>query len=179
MRARALLPLLLGAAIAPSAEAQGLRWYYRKLDVTTGVVVQVDSNVQAYALPEHVTAARVRDVGKWLGPSVGIDVMIRESRTGRYTTGLIPGVGYGFKWGRREADGSITPWLALDVFVQGATSEEVETHSGPDYFNIDVLPVVTVLNLVSVGFGRRWKLGLTGQSSAHAWLFSFGIRKAT
>jgi hypothetical protein len=113
----------------------------------------------------------------WAGPSIGFDAFVRESGTGQYRTGIIPGVGYGVKWGKESPNSK--PWIALDLFVQGAVSEENKEHEGSDYFNIDVLPVVTLFDWVSVGYGPRFKTGLGGLASDRRNLFSFGVRKAT
>ena len=110
--------------------------------------------------------------------SVGLDCFTRESKSGAYKVGLIPGYGYGIKY--------IPKWwtvtkyfLALDVFVQGFLSDDLETHEGSDYFNIDILPVITFMDWFGVGFGPRIKIGLKDVPHEFRSVFSFGIKKAT
>lgn len=193
----ALLPTLL--VLTPSlAHAQGhLRWYFNKR-VMYDTVATRDTNRKVLgepgpglrtittftALPETNQFRKkttITDTRVWVGPSVGFDAFVRESGSGNYRTGIIPGVGYGLKWGRTPKDpkGEPSPWIAIDLFVQGAMSEEDDSHSGFDYFNIDALPVVTILNWISIGYGPRFKTGLDGLPSTHRTLFSFGLRKAT
>jgi hypothetical protein len=122
---------------------------------------------------------KVRDASIWLAPSVGVDFFVRESGTGNYRAGIIPGVGYGFKWGDASDRDNLRPYAALDFFLQGALTDELSDHSGFDYFNIDVLPVFTIYNWVSVGYGWRFKIGLEGVEGVNRNIFSFGLRKGT
>lgn len=112
------------------------------------------------------------------GLSVGLDFFIRESKSGSYKTGIIPGVGYGIKykpvWWKRT-----NHFLGLDMFVQGLLADEIETHEGHDYFNLDILPVLTLIDWIGIGYGLRIKIGLEGIPSEKCFLFSFGIKKAT
>ncbi len=170
------------------AESQNpYRWYFG----SKVVVDTVNSAPQEKDTPaETVTFTRsgqdfikrtiVRNLKTWAGPSVGFDVFTRESGTGKYVSGVIPGIGYGIKWGRPNQDPTKDPTAlaAIDMFIQGSQSEEDSDHEGSDYFNIDVLPVVTLFNWVSVGYGPRFKTGLDGHPSKTRWLFTFGVKKA-
>lgn len=191
----AFLATYLAAPIHAS-HAQGLRWYFKR-QVTRDTVpaqnpattvttmspgVRLTTSFRRLADPRFSLRTLVKTkTTVWAGPSVGFDAFVRESGTGAYKTGIIPGVGYGIKWGRAQADATKepSPWIALDLFLQGAVSEEDDSHSGADFFNIDALPVLTFFNWVSVGYGPRFKSGLNGEPSIHRTLFSFGIRKAT
>jgi hypothetical protein len=150
--------VLLVASGTSRLDAQVLRIYPKRLATT------------------QLADAQVADSSFWFGPSVGFDVFVRESVTGSYRTGIIPGVGYGAKWA--SSDGRRV-YFGIDLFLQGAAVEEDDAHDGLDYFNIDVLPVATLLNWVSVGLGPRFKMGLDKQPSTRRWIFSFGVRKAT
>lgn len=177
---------LSGASSTVSAQ-NPYRWYFRsqtKIDTvqvapdekhTPGETVTFVRSGQRY-----ITRSVVRNTKMWAGPSLGFDVFSRESGTGKYVTGVIPGIGYGVKWGRPNPDPTKDPtaYAALDVFVQGAQSDEDTAHEGNDYFNIDVLPVLTLFNWVSVGYGPRFKTGLDGHPSKNRWLFTFGVKKA-
>jgi len=118
----------------------------------------------------------VKDSTIYLGPSVSFDVFIKEKSTGQYKIGAIPGVGYGikynpFKWKKNYL-------IGIDLFAQADISEEIDNHSGFDYFNIDLLPVVTFFNWIGIGYGPRFKIGLDAVPNTHTTLFSIGIRKA-
>ncbi len=110
--------------------------------------------------------------------SVGMDCFTRESKSGAYKVGLIPGFGYGIKFKPRWW--TMTKYLlAGDLFVQGVLSDDLETHEGSDYFNIDILLVITVMDWIGVGLGPRFKIGLEDVPHELRCVFSFGIKKAT
>ncbi len=117
-------------------------------------------------------------IGKlWIGPSIGFDVFTRYAPTKEYRTGVIPGVGYGVKW-RPSGWKVTTNALALDLFLQ-ANLVKATTDGGFDHFDIDVLPVFTVIDWISVGFGYRRQLAVSSGSDRGGALFSIGIRKST
>lgn len=152
-----------------SAQTQFLH-YVPKYGIKT---LEKDTTIQSEALLP-ITASS--DTILWFAPTVGFDLFVRENGTKQYKVGLIPGVGYGLKWGSSK-ENSI--YLSLDVFLQAAMSEEIDSISGPDYFNIDVLPIITVYDWFSIGFGWRFKLGLDQKvADVNRNLFSFGIRKS-
>ena len=184
--AMCVLATLVG--FASSASGQNLRVYLKsKLEThrfqktredslkkaTMGVIgmrkVKEDS-------VESVYVKLVPDSTLWFGPSVGLDFFLRESQSGAYRAGILPGVGYGLKYKPKSWRSGFL--VGLDIFLQGSLSEEVEEHDGLDYFNVDVIPVFTVMNWVGVGFGPRFKVGLNGQESTTRYLFSFGLTKA-
>ena len=110
--------------------------------------------------------------------SVGVDIFTRESKSGAYKIGIMPGYGVGLKYTPKWW--TATKYLlALDVFMQGLPSDDLETHEGNDYFNIDILPVITFMDWFGVGYGLRIKIGLEEVPSELRMVFSFGIKKAT
>ena len=117
----------------------------------------------------------------WLAPSVGFDVFTRHGGGGStpYQVGVIPGVGYGVKY--KPSGWTLTSNLcALDLFLQGSLANDVPGHDGPAHFNIDLLPVFTLMDWVSVGVGVRFQVSLdTAVPSDKVVLFSFGVRKST
>jgi hypothetical protein len=113
-----------------------------------------------------------------VAPSVGFDLFVRESESGAYKTGIIPGVGYGLKFKPTWWHGS-KYFLSLDLFVQGLLTDEVDAHAGNDFFNIDFIPVLVLIDWFGFGFGPRFKIGLENVPSEQRWIFSFGIRKST
>lgn len=108
----------------------------------------------------------------FLSPSVSFDVFVRESDTGHYKVGAIPGVGYGIRWSPNKK-----PILSLDIFIQANLSEELDPNAGFEYFNIDVLPILTFFNWFGIGYGPRFKIGLENVPTKSIGIFSFGIRK--
>jgi len=187
----ALLALSASLLEIPSTcEAQNpFRWYFRTKTVTDTTTIQPDTSrtlmrqsVSVVPLTQgrYKVTTVLRKTRMWAGPSVGFDAFSRESGTGKYVSGIIPGVGYGLKWGRPNADPTKDPtaFLALDVFVQGVQVDDDPDTAGNDHFNIDVLPVMTLLNWISVGYGPRFKTGLDGHSSSTKGVFTFGIKKA-
>src|SRR5665213_617479 len=99
----------------------------------------------------------------YLGPSVSVDVFERDNQTGTFKTGIIPGIGYGLKLSKSDADATAGNYIvALDLFIQGSLQSPDNTTTG-NYFLLDALPVLSVLNgWVGIGFGPRFKFGLNG-----------------
>lgn len=125
----------------------------------------------------RVTGEEELGTNIWLGPSVGFDVFTYDTSTKQYAAGIIPGVGYGLKykpawWKLSDA------FLALDVFVSAVLADDDPNHSGSDHFNIDVIPIITFMDWVSVGYGPRFQIGLDTEEGDHHGLFSFGVRKS-
>lgn len=191
LKRTALVLVIAGSVVGSPVESWAqnpLRWYFKRTVKDSIVRTPPDSSrsqsqvVTFDRLSENsykVTTV-TRNLGIWAGPSLGFDVFSRESGTGKHVTGVIPGIGYGIKWGRLSEDPNkeATAFLAVDLFVSGAESDDDPDHEGNDYFNIDVQPVVTLLNWVSVGYGPRFKTGLDGHDSKTRWVFTFGIKKA-
>lgn len=109
----------------------------------------------------------------WLSPSIGIDVFTRYNKNNEWRAGIIPGVGYGMKY--KPANWTLTSNLvSLDVFVQANMVDGSTQH-----FDLDVLPVITLIDWVSVGFGYRREFSTTkGVPDSGGSLISFGIRKS-
>jgi hypothetical protein len=108
-------------------------------------------------------------------PSYGVDMFTREGGSGDYKFGVIPGIGYGISFKPRMMKDNYL--CALDLYVQGFATNEVETHPGLDYFNVDFLPVFSVFNWFGIGYGLRQKIGLEGVKTEYKSIFTFGIRK--
>ena len=73
----------------------------------------------------------------------------------------------GIKWAKKPKPGqkTVTPFLAADLFIQGALVNDNKSHDGSDAFDIDILPVHTFFNWASVGYGWRSRVGIDGQPS--------------
>lgn len=115
---------------------------------------------------------------KWFfGPSVGFDAFTRYQPTKEYRAGVIPGVGYGLKY--RPGFWTYTPSIvALDIFAQ-ASLVKATGSVGSDHFDVDLLPVVTLFDWISVGYGYRHQFATeSGVKDSGGALFSIGIRKS-
>ena len=135
--------------------------------------------------------AEAQSVPLWrISPSVSLDLYVEEMRANPFTHNrrtdwqVSPGFGYGIRFNPAFLEGfrdaiKAGYLLALDLFVRAFPSDEVEAMEGHDYFNIDILPTLTVLDWFSIGVGLRLKRaqhpGLESYSSA---LLCFGLRKA-
>ena len=98
-----------------------------------------------------------KDSTIFFAPSVAFDVFYKEGYTGNYNVGVIPGVGYGIKYNPFKWKDNYL--VGLDVFASGALDA---TSSSPQYFNVKILPVLTLLNWIHVGYGPEFKMGSTG-----------------
>jgi hypothetical protein len=123
-----------------------------------------------------VTVSASGDV--WLGPSVGFDVFQIDLKTRQYVTGIVPGIGYGLKY--KPAGWTMTnAVIAFDVFVQASLIDNSTTVPGAKYFAIEALPIVTLIDWISVGFGMEEFIGVSSLPSELHWVFSFGMKKST
>lgn len=114
----------------------------------------------------------------WFGPSLGFDVFQIDLKTRQYVTGIVPGIGYGLKY--KPAHWSATAAvLALDLFVQASLVDNSTAIPGAKYFTIEALPILTIIDWVSVGFGVSEYVGVSSLPSELHWIFSFGMKKST
>jgi hypothetical protein len=164
-----LVITLLFMVGAVNAQSHPLRWYPFK----TGEYVAAN--------PDDLTISEaMKDSTIYFGPSVSFDVFQRESKTGDYTLGVLPGIGYGVKWNPFKWEDSYL--VGLDLFVQADVNESSETNNAGEtienkYFTIDFLPVVTILNWIHIGYGPRWNIGLNGTKNMNTGVFLIGITK--
>lgn len=110
-----------------------------------------------------------KDSTLFLAPSVAFDVFTKQIDTGDYSIGVIPGVGYGLKWNPFKWEDDYL--LGVDIFAEAAMSED------DDVFNIRVLPVVTFMNWIHIGYGTIFRVGLNGKSDNKTGVFTIGISK--
>ncbi len=114
----------------------------------------------------------------WLGPSVGFDVFQIDLKSRQYVTGIVPGIGYGLKY--KPAGWTMTnAVIAFDVFVQASLIDNSSSVPGAKYFAIEALPILTIIDWVSVGFGAEEFIGVSSLPSELHWVFSFGMKKST
>lgn len=113
----------------------------------------------------------------WVGPSVGLNVFTIDLKTRQSQLGLIPGVGYGVKW--KPAGWTLTDdVLALDVFVQGSLLDQTSQVPGAKWFTVQLMPIVTIIDWVSVGFGFEDYIAVDSAPGGFHPIFSFGINKS-
>jgi hypothetical protein len=177
MTARRLIaPALLAALIfaelfcARPAHAEGfLRSYVQGAPAA--------ANQKVGATPTESTTVPVTS-SLWFSPSIGFDVFQVDLKTRQYVTGIVPGIGYGLKYcpAGWTATSAV---LAVDLFVQAALVDNTATTPGAKFFSIEALPILTILDWVSLGFGVDEYVGVSSLPSELHWVFSFGLKKST
>jgi len=172
MKRLLLFPLLFILVYAAPAHADGfLRTY-----VQGGPVQPLP---REGATPTESSTVNVDGSGSlWFSPSIGFDVFQIDLKTRQYVTGIVPGIGYGLKY--KPVNWTATSAvLAVDLFVQAALVDNSTATPGAKYFSIEMLPIVTLLDWVSVGFGLDEYVGVSSLPSELHWVFSFGLKKTT
>lgn len=160
--------VLLGALFititlcASAQKSNPLHWYPFQKKVTETVT---DGRMK--------TEMAFKDSTLFFAPSVSFDVFSKEKDTGDYSLGVIPGVGYGLKWNPFKWQDNYL--LGIDLFAQAALSG---ADNDAKYFNIRMLPTITLLNWIHVGYGAVWKVGLNGNPNINTSVFSIGISKS-
>lgn len=100
----------------------------------------------------------------WVGPSVGFSAAVMDSSTHTWSNGFKPMFGYGV--GFRPVGWTTTKALAkLDLFLSADFTASY----------VDVLPVVTLIDAIAIGFGPRVHFTTPTTSSSVSWLFALGI----
>lgn len=113
-----------------------------------------------------------RDSTLTLSPSVGIELFSHELKTGVTTFGAMPGFGYGIKWNPYKWKSEYL--LGLDLFA--STGIYKPSNSVPaDYYNIELVPILSILTYFHVGFGYLWKFGLNGTPNLFTSVIVTGI----
>lgn len=116
----------------------------------------------------------------WISPSISADFISIDLDAKTYRAGVIPGVGYGVRFSPSWWTATAS-FLALDLFFSGAVQNNPDPHaSGPQFFAIDVLAVLTAVDAVGVGIGLRNLIPIDGHSegTTHA-ILTFGLRTST
>ena len=114
-----------------------------------------------------------KDSTLYFSPSISFEAFTKEKYSGEYQIGIIPGVGYGLKYNPFKWK---TDYLVgIDVFAQSSLSKNKEDS---DYFNIRIIPTISILNWIHVGYGAVWKIGLKGNDNINTSVFTIGISKS-
>jgi len=124
-----------------------------------------------------------KDSTIWFGPSASFDVFTKEMKTGEYTIGAIPGIGYGIKWNPFNWKNHYL--VGLDVYAQAAlmdretvlNNEGIETPIDARYFSVKLLPAISLLNWVHVGYGPLFNIGLKDTEGYITGVFLIGVSK--
>jgi hypothetical protein len=168
---RLALPLflaLLSGFLARPARAEFLRYQ----------LAGAPSAAAAPTAPASATKMDTQlDPSVWLGPSIGLNVFSIDLKTRQYQLGVVPGVGYGLKY--KPSAWTLTDSLfALDVFVQGSLLDQTAQTPGAKWFTIQLMPIVTLMDWVSVGFGAEDYIAVDSAPGGLHWVFSFGLSKS-
>lgn len=114
-----------------------------------------------------------KDSTLYFSPSISFEAFTKEKYTGEYQIGIIPGVGYGLKYNPFKWKSDYL--VGIDVFAQSSLSKNKEDS---DYFNIRIIPTISILNWIHVGYGTVWKIGLKGDDNINTSVFTIGISKS-
>lgn len=173
--APALMLVLLSVFMAVPAHAEWGRTYVSGGPPATAAPVEPVGHEGAVT-----PSAIVVPVGAswWFGPSIGFDVFQIDLKTRQYVTGIVPGIGYGLKYCPKGWTAT-SAVLAVDLFVQASLVDNSTAIPGAKYFTIEALPIVTILDWVSIGFGADEYVGVSSLPSELHWVFSFGMKKST
>lgn len=158
------LPLVLALLIAPAvAEASEAKIVISCARTTT---IAVLDEVEETCLPG--------DEETWLDLSVSLDTVVFSlSRPRTYSVGLVPGVGWGFRW--KPGWWTLSDaMLGIDLIVGGGF--DIPDDSGPVAINVSTLLAVTIGNLFGVGAGFRYALGLGDREDDFVPIVSLGLR---
>ena len=93
-----------------------------------------------------------KDSTLYFSPSISFEAFTKEKYSGEYQIGIVPGIGYGLKYNPFK-------WKS-------------------DYFNIKLIPTISILNWIHVGYGAVWKIGLRGNDNINTSVFAIGISKS-
>lgn len=102
----------------------------------------------------------------YMGPSMAMTVAERDSLTREWTLGASLSAGYGLRW-HPKAWPLESPALALDVFARFGFAGDVA--------RLDVVPMLTVANLLSVGVGVRCELAAERDRCGYLLAFGAGV----
>lgn len=153
----------------------------------------LQSQFLTYKLSEFQTDTLIQGIGTfatktveskpslWISPSVNVDFFIYEAITEQSAIGISPGAGYGIRWRPKWfydfAGDTFDCFLAIDFYAQMNLSKDASGNS--DFFNIDILPSLTVIDWISIGFGHRWKVKQKAELKSYDTnILSIGIRKS-
>ena len=155
MTKRQLVTILLMLVSSLSFSQHSLRWYPFK------------------EKGEKAINFTSKDSTLYFSPSISFEAFTKEKYSGEYQIGIIPGVGYGLKYNPFKWK---TDYLVgVDVFAQSSLSKSKEDS---DYFNIRIIPTISILNWIHVGYGTVCKIGLKGNDNINTSVFTIGISKS-
>jgi hypothetical protein len=153
--------------VVSSVSAQSLRVY----PCTSDIVITKTSNshlsIAIVSIPKSIV-----DSTFFLAPSVNFELFTHELNSGITEFGAIPGIGYGLKWNPYKWKSAYL--LGIDLFTNAGIFKPNNSEPAK-YFNIECIPVLTLLGYLHIGFGYRWKLGLNGNSNEFTRILVTGV----
>jgi hypothetical protein len=110
----------------------------------------------------------------WFGLSANLNLVYVNLTTRKYEMGFNPGIAYGFKW--RPVWWTFTKsFLSIDMLMS-ATFRSFDENNDPDYFDITLVPVLTLIDTLSAGLGCSYKLALKEEAKdTLEIIFSFSL----
>lgn len=112
-----------------------------------------------------------KDSSLFFGPSINFEVYSHELSSGITDFGVLPGIGYGIKY--NPYNWKFMYLIGLDLFANVGIFKP-NNNEPPSHFNIQVVPVISILGFFHVGIGYRWKLGLNGNDNKKTAIFVTG-----
>jgi hypothetical protein len=101
----------------------------------------------------------------WLGPSLGMALQAYDTGTHTWSTQVAFQFAYGIKW--RPTWSPMPTFLSFDLGLAAGTSP-----SNPN-FEVTLAPTLTLLDVVAIGYGPRFKFN--GTSSTTNGVFFLGL----
>jgi hypothetical protein len=92
----------------------------------------------------------------WLGPSLGLALQAYDTGTHTWSTQVAFQFAYGIKW--RPTWSPMPTFLSLDLGLSAGT-----TPTNPN-FEVTVAPTLTLLDVVAIGYGPRFKFNEAGST---------------
>ena len=107
----------------------------------------------------------------FLGPSVGLSIAARGAGSNTWETGVAFQFLYGVHWK--------PTWSPMPTFLSfnlGLSAGSVSAFTSGGTFDITLAPTITLLDLIAVGYGPRFKLATaTGQRDAVQGVLFIGL----
>jgi hypothetical protein len=130
------------------------------------------------AITINADTIKTVDDSFWFGPSIALDVFTKDNATGKYSLGVIPGVGYGIKWNPPIMQKYKKNYLlGVDLFASAALDQAINP-TDPSYFVVKLTPVVTILGWVHFGYGPTWNIGVNGAKNRLSSMLVIGVTQS-
>lgn len=158
-------PIILAVITINSVQAQSTRVYPIKS------VIQESHPTQKSFLTINESITKV-DSSIFIGPSVSFDLFSHEFKSGITSFGALPGIGYGIKYNPYHWKNAYL--IGIDFFANTGIIKE-QNNEPPRFFDIELVPVITVFGYAHFGVGYRWKIGLNGNQNDNTAILVSGV----